>query len=953
MKLFMKRCKPVTYLILFFACWQFLQLYNYAYAFKGTRQDMAKGRMLESRLANNTLEQKLKRTQVLFKVLAGKLEQDGEVKNEIKRLKSFRKELKKENDEVLEYFASVRKRLIDKNLPQVILDRHDRTVEEYQEKFGDLQKKLERVSKAKGNNLKAAVAEAANILDKSIHKKKHLPLDPNKLPHRMPKIKERKPRTTLKEYLKDREEQLTVDSQQFTDEEKSKQSMDRERGLDIRMGAIPPPGPDDLAETVEVKFTQSIQDLAAELEHHPLKIYNWVRNNIEFVPTYGSIQGAEMCLMTKQGNAFDTSSLLIALLRTSNIPARYVYGTVEIPIDKAMNWVGGVTDPIVAGKILASGGIPTDLVHRGGMVDSVQIEHVWVEAYVDYVPYRGAVKGPGDTWIPLDASFKQYSFTEGIDTDAVLPLDVDALLTEAKEQSVIDEAIPSITSLPENAIQNQLLDYRTRLDNYLNDNYPEVTNYYDLSEVLHGYKRIIKKELRFLPNTLVNLQLLAKLDTFAEIPDSFRYKLRFTLDEMDYISPSACLAGKRITISYKPATSADAQVMSEAEGILDLPLYLVNVFPELRVEGQIVASGLPVKMGTNQSIEIDFDIPSRPIDKIVNTIKAGEYYAIGLSLQINPIAYVYDRVNNWEPETAEERDDRLGELLHLVSMLYHSKLEMFMSKLAQTSDITYLRFPAECMVGLSFEATSVLGVPTSVASVGMNIDVDRDIISPFSKVGNEDSQIKFMLQKGIYSSSLEHFIFEQFLGLDSISAVKFMDLASEQGIPIYILDEENSERVDELQLSFNTRGNITDLINANYMVMVPEREITCFDYTGIGYIAVDTSTGAAGYMISGGLAGGGTVRENIEEILGLCEELLDNPYDSSIGTFERWKSNMIDLIDGYPEIADQPNQEFNAWTKHAVYYGEMCTDIKYEKIKAIAGFMIIYFTYINLIVLVA
>ena len=47
-----------------------------------------------------------------------------------------------------------------------------------------------------------------------------------------------------------------------------------------------------------------------------------------------------MCLQTKICNDFDTASLLIALLRTSGISARYVYGTVEIPIDKVMNWVG-------------------------------------------------------------------------------------------------------------------------------------------------------------------------------------------------------------------------------------------------------------------------------------------------------------------------------------------------------------------------------------------------------------------------------------------------------------------------------------------------------------------------------------------------------------------------------------------------------------------------------------
>jgi hypothetical protein len=103
-------------------------------------------------------------------------------------------------------------------------------------------------------------------------------------------------------------------------------------------------------------------------------------------------------------------------------------------------------------------------------------------------------------------------------------------------------------------------------------------------------------------------------------------------------------------------------------------------------------------------------------------------------------------------------------------------------------------------------------------------------------------------------------------------------------------------------------------------------------------------------MISGGLAGGGTVAENVAEILDISEELFGNDYGSA--TFRLWESNINDLLDGYPEIVDQPSQEFNAWTKHALYYGEMCTDIKYVKIKAIAGFMIIYFTYLNLLILI-
>ena len=37
-----------------------------------------------------------------------------------------------------------------------------------------------------------------------------------------------------------------------------------------------------LAENKEVVFAQELQELAANLDHDPVKIYNWVYENIEF-----------------------------------------------------------------------------------------------------------------------------------------------------------------------------------------------------------------------------------------------------------------------------------------------------------------------------------------------------------------------------------------------------------------------------------------------------------------------------------------------------------------------------------------------------------------------------------------------------------------------------------------------------------------------------------------------
>ncbi|WP_408057962.1 hypothetical protein [Undibacterium flavidum] len=96
------------------------------------------------------------------------------------------------------------------------------------------------------------------------------------------------------------------------------------------------------------------------------------------------------------------------------MPARYVYGTIEVPADKLMNWVGGVTKIDAAQSLLGQGGIPNVGVITGGKINTIRMEHVWVEAYVDYTTSRGEINKIPNTWIPMDASYKQYIFTQGM-----------------------------------------------------------------------------------------------------------------------------------------------------------------------------------------------------------------------------------------------------------------------------------------------------------------------------------------------------------------------------------------------------------------------------------------------------------------------------------------------------------------------------------------------------------
>lgn len=160
-----------------------------------------------------------------------------------------------------------------------------------------------------------------------------------------------------------------------------------------------------LAETDEIVLSDAIKAKAQELGYDPVKIYDFIYNNVEFIPTWGAVQSAELTLGARRGNAFDIASLHIALLRASKIPARYVHGVIEVPADAFMNWVGGFESIHAATSLAGSGGIPLSRVNSAGRVTAVQMEHIWVEAAADYHPSRGARNYDADTWLPMDASF--------------------------------------------------------------------------------------------------------------------------------------------------------------------------------------------------------------------------------------------------------------------------------------------------------------------------------------------------------------------------------------------------------------------------------------------------------------------------------------------------------------------------------------------------------------------
>jgi len=146
---------------------------------------------------------------------------------------------------------------------------------------------------------------------------------------------------------------------------------------------------DDVEGTLEAPITEEIAALAESLEWNPVLIYEWIKNNVKTEWYWGCMKGAEETLRQKSGNDSDQAALLIALLRASGFPSRYVRGVIEFfpNIETAKN-LTGIQEPQGIASFFRKAGIPHKLVIEGGEIANFQIEHIWVESQIPFANFH-------------------------------------------------------------------------------------------------------------------------------------------------------------------------------------------------------------------------------------------------------------------------------------------------------------------------------------------------------------------------------------------------------------------------------------------------------------------------------------------------------------------------------------------------------------------------------------
>ncbi|MGH8541862.1 MAG: transglutaminase-like domain-containing protein [Stenotrophobium sp.] len=808
------------------------------------------------------------------------------------------------------------------HLPAVIQQRHDDAVAKYQKNRDEFQKGLDAL--ASSQDLDTLLSQSDALL-KSVTADlpQHAKFDPKNLPFRTADSKVREPATTpaqLKRLLaapagssarasqgpalpmEARKQDISAtelalikgNGQPFPypgeRHEVMVASLGSLAGL-MAMGVVPPT-PDDLTPTEDVQITPAIQALATQLHNNPVEIYNWVHNNIEYLPSYGSIQGSQLTLDKKQGNAFDTSSLLIALLRASNIPSRYVYGTIEIPAAQVNNWVGGTTNPDATQQLLGQGGIPNSGLTSGGQTVAIRMEQVWVEAWVDAYPSRGAKNTSPNAWMPMDASYKQYTYTQGMNLQQAVPFDAQGFVTSAQQGATVDATNGYVQNLNQTNIQSALSSYQTNLQNYINNQKPNAT----VGDVL-GAKTIQALNSSTLPTGLP-YRVDVRGNVYGTLPTSLRHQFQYGLYAdaqslslqdpiFQYQASTPSLAEKKITLVFVPATANDAQTIESylpkphsdgspiqpSEYPKSLPAYQINVIAELRVEGQTVATGGTFNLGQTLLGEGGFtNMNLQGWDLTTDDQVVGQSSSLGLSLQgisAAQLSALQMRLQNTQSQLQANQlagltgENFSGDLLtsniwsYFVSIEAFGRIAQNQSGMVDVPGLSYGFFHAQ------LAPIQTYGVTASVQFPGVVMDVGHERRLAYSKDNSTQEWVRYNRLRGQQASAMEAEIPRQYFTRagysdppKGITAVAVLATAATQGQKIYTITQTNQNQLSNIQQSSSVMTEISNAINAGNEVTVSQQPVTISGWAGAGYIVTDPQTGAGGYLIEGGSRGG-------------------------------------------------------------------------------------------------
>ncbi|SOB76049.1 hypothetical protein SAMN04488490_1720 [Marinobacter sp. LV10R510-11A] len=534
---------------------------------------------------------------------------------------------------------------------------------------------------------------------------------------------------------------------------------------------------------------------------------------------------------------------------------------------------------------------------------------MWVEAWIN------------GKWVGLDPSFKEHTFTEGMDIENEVPLDAEAFLSNVRASATVSEAEGWVQGLDALVVQNELDNYQARVQSFIDGTGSDTT----LGDVL-GTQQIVPESADVIEEVVLPFNRVRASAVIPNLPESLYYRFRLqigntfggsfgapvqwagTAAELNRLTPE--LVGKSLAISFRPATEADQQTLESylpdtIETVDDLPTQLpantINMIGEITVDGEVVATTPSVTLGQSLMVRLGFNAPERSWNFSENNLVAGQYQAVGIDMQgISPTQLTSLQGQLESVKTRLEAENFSGLTKHdLVGGILQSGIQGYLAETyamdkiaAKASDIVYHRSPSYGTFSTQMNVSYFFGSPRNVLFSGVVMDVDSMSSNTESVDNCYEDWVAFNRSSGMRSSAYEHLIPERLFSTEDepaegVSTAKALALAMAQGQRVYTLTQDNASSLSLITIDSAARSEIQSALQQGFEVTVHAQPINVNGWEGSGYAIIDTERGVGAYKISGGASGG--VLEGlstlVSTLLGASSGVLEKFKRTNVGTF--------------------------------------------------------------------
>jgi RHS repeat-associated protein len=576
-------------------------------------------------------------------------------------------------------------------------------------------------------------------------------------------------------------------------------------GVTIAVPALPSgSGGTSITPAVGGPSDQDIIALSSGLGNDPLRIFNFVRNRIDYVQYYGCRKGPLMTLLEGSGNDLDQCSLLAALLQASGSVSeiKFCSGFMDVPCTgnsgkNLTEWLGLSDDPFPGLTYAAAypgspslPGISDDKLKR--------LQHA-----AAFFRLRGTPSGAADGnffcttsdgsalcverwWLRivrngqtfhLDPSFKRYEPIAGLNLPSALGYDRTGFLNAAGGTT----GPAWVQSLSESAIGTYLTARTNALRSWITANSAAAR----LADLVSGRK--VKVEEAASLSTAFPLALPLQYAPYNSIPGSMNSTLRIQAGTLDRTINFADLGGRRLALSFAGTAATfhvdDDVLETTTAGQSDFPVTLTVKHPN------ITAAATPPPV----------------------TYKRNDNYAYAIGYSFSPSGRLfqrrYDKLENYLAlgKSDSSREVRC-EMLNIMAQSFMFQRELVSRACAAYAGV--IPCTQQCIGRVGQEG-------------GYYMDWYLLDTRPYASSGSQVPASRAFMAEMMFGSALEHGVVEQFQpGKSGVSTVGILQRTNAAGDKLYYADslsvwnslvknnlsDYTTARLTGLESDFNTPG---------------------------------------------------------------------------------------------------------------------------------------------------